>query len=68
MQKECIPFETVIKPETLARAYVPFQKFCYIYEGEKGLVRGTIFPELYSPYCKNPMKECKDMKECKKCK
>lgn len=72
MQKEnncgCVGFETTINPATLARAYVPFQSFCSVYEGDKGLLRGTVFPELYSSYCKNPMKECKEKKACKACK
>lgn len=36
----------------LARAYVPFQVMDKIYEPWKGLMRGTIFPELYDPYPK----------------
>lgn len=59
--KSCIPFETIIEVNSLARAYVPFQKFCSMYNGEKGLVRGTVFPELYRTYCK------KNKKSCKKC-
>lgn len=58
----CVPYETVIEPDGLAKAYVPFQKFCSMYSGEKGLVRGTVFPELFSPYCK------KSKESCNKCK
>lgn len=36
----------------LARAYVPFQKICGIYEKEEALIKGTIFKGLSSPYCK----------------
>ena len=36
----------------LARAYVPFQIFEKIYEPQKALMKGTIFPELYDPYPK----------------
>jgi len=36
----------------LARAYIPFQIMDKIYEPWKGLMRGTIFPELYDPYPK----------------
>lgn len=48
--KKCIPQETVIYNVNLAKAYVPFQKFCTIYSPMEGLKKGTIFPELYSPY------------------
>lgn len=34
----------------LARAYVPFQKYRERYDHMKGLMRGTIFPELDMPY------------------
>lgn len=59
-QKDCIPYEEVIYVDELARAYVPFQKYCDILSPTNSLIRGTVFPELYKPYCK------KD-KECKKC-
>lgn len=35
----------------LAMAYVPMQQWNEIYEGEKALERGTIFPELDLPFC-----------------
>lgn len=34
----------------LARAYVPFQQYTRRFEPFDGLMRGTIFPELYLPY------------------
>ncbi|HHU50681.1 MAG TPA: spore coat associated protein CotJA [Firmicutes bacterium] len=34
----------------LARAYVPFQVFSQRWEPLEGLMKGTIFPELYFPY------------------
>lgn len=34
----------------LARAYVPIQMFTTRLEPMEGLMRGTIFPELYMPY------------------
>jgi len=41
----------VMGPEfKLARAYVPYQVFYKVYEPMKGLMKGTIFPELYRPY------------------
>lgn len=46
----CIPQETCIKNVKLAAAYVPFQKMCSILYPMEALRRGTIFPELYSPY------------------
>lgn len=48
--ENCIPQETTIKDVKLARAYVPFQKMCSIFSPIEALKRGTIFPELYSPY------------------
>lgn len=41
----------VMGPEfELATAYVPYQVMCKVYEPMKGLMKGTIFPELYRPY------------------
>lgn len=34
----------------LARAYIPFQVWSEIWPWEVGLDKGTIFPELFSPY------------------
>ena len=34
----------------LAMAYVPFQQANELYEPEKGLSRGTLFPELDKPF------------------
>ncbi|MGE5632102.1 MAG: spore coat associated protein CotJA [Caulobacteraceae bacterium] len=46
----------VMGPEfKLAEAYVPYQVFCKVYEPMKGLMKGTIFPELYRPYVKEKM-------------
>lgn len=49
-RKTCIPQETVIQNVKLASAYVPFQKMCSMLPIIEGLKKGTIFPELYSPY------------------
>ncbi|HOJ10077.1 MAG TPA: spore coat associated protein CotJA [Clostridiales bacterium] len=49
-QYQCIPQELVIRNVKLARAYVPFQKLCSLYPPEIALHKGTVFPELYSPY------------------
>ncbi|NLY43876.1 MAG: spore coat associated protein CotJA [Clostridiaceae bacterium] len=46
----CIPQETVIRNVKLANAYVPFQNMCNLFSPIEGLKKGTIFPELYSPY------------------
>lgn len=51
----CIPQETVLRNLKLARAYVPFQKFCTIFSPEEGLKKGTAFPELYEPYIHKEM-------------
>ena len=34
----------------LAQAYVPFQVYVNRWDPMKGLMMGTIFPELYRPY------------------
>ncbi len=36
----------------LAEAYVPYQVLQKVYEPMKGLMKGTIFPELVRPYVK----------------
>lgn len=46
----CIPQETVIRNVRLAAAYVPYQKLCTIFSPIEALSKGTVFPELYSPY------------------
>lgn len=38
----------------LAHAYVPFQYLMCVYPPQKGLERGTIFPELDRPYGADP--------------
>jgi hypothetical protein len=61
----CIPQETVIKDVRLAQAYVPYQKLCTLFSPIEGLKRGTIFPELYSPY-QGEDKNCNPLKSNKK--
>lgn len=46
----CIPQETVIRNVRLAAAYIPYQKLCTIFSPLEALSKGTVFPELYSPY------------------
>ncbi len=46
----CIPQETVIRDVRLAAAYVPYQNLCTLFSPIEALKRGTVFPELYSPY------------------
>ena len=46
----CIPQETMIGDVRLATAYVPYQKLCTLFSPIEALKRGTVFPELYSPY------------------
>jgi len=36
--------------EKLARAYVPIQQYGRIFTPEEALIKGTLFPELWSPY------------------
>jgi hypothetical protein len=51
-QGTCIPQETEIRNVKLANAYVPWQKFCGTYSPIESLRKGTVFPELHSPYHK----------------
>lgn len=53
----CIPQEMVIKNVRLAAAYVPFQKLCTLLSPIEALSKGTVFPELYSPYNKTKKKK-----------
>jgi Spore coat associated protein JA (CotJA). len=46
----CLPQEAVIKNVRLATAYVPFQKLDTLFSPIEALKRGTVFPELCSPY------------------
>ncbi|MVB09586.1 Spore coat associated protein JA (CotJA) [Caprobacter fermentans] len=47
----CLPNRTSFPAETpVAMAYVPFQHFDTTYPAERGLVYGTIFPELNKPF------------------
>jgi hypothetical protein len=59
----CIPQETVIEGVRLAAAYVPFQKFCTHFSPLEGLMKGTAFPELVSPYDGREYKYKMGMKE-----
>lgn len=60
----CIPYEEYIKVDRLARAFVPFQYLCSIYDMDEGLIKGTIFPELASPYCKGDSNLMKEENPC----
>lgn len=61
----CIPYETTIKDVRLAMAYVPYQKLCTLLSPMEALSKGTIFPELYSPYSgkKKKTNKCLDKEE-----
>ena len=48
----CAPYDPIIHVDSLARAYVPYQKMCNLFTLEESLVNGTVFPELYKPYMK----------------
>lgn len=47
-QPVCFPIDEAC-PQ-LAVAYVPIQPWGPVYEPEKGLEKGTIFPPLWKPY------------------
>ena len=60
----CVPQETSIRDVRLAAGYVPYQKFCTMFSPLESLMKGTVFPELYSPYegkdkKSTPTKGCK---------
>ncbi|MGB4042258.1 MAG: spore coat associated protein CotJA [Bacillota bacterium] len=42
----------------LARAYIPFQRYGQVWSPAEGLRRGTIFPELFSPYIPRDKGSC----------
>lgn len=47
----CAPNTSFIKSEFVpAMAYVPWQNFTKVYETDKALEVGTIFPELDKPF------------------
>jgi hypothetical protein len=57
MNENCIaPYTIPFMPlmPKYAHAYVPFQTLTNVYPPEKGLVQGTIFPELDAPYGSDP--------------
>ena len=45
--------ENSILSMNLAQMYIPIQTISSIYPPSEGLEKGTIFPELYMPYCKH---------------
>lgn len=47
---EIIPESTFPAKISLAMAYVPYQRFERLYDGEKALERGTLFEELDLPF------------------
>jgi len=46
----CVPQEMMIDNVRLAAAYVPYQQMCELFNPLEALMKGTAFPELYSPY------------------
>jgi hypothetical protein len=55
-QINCVPQETSIRDVRLAAGYVPYQKFCTTFSPLESLMKGTAFPELYSPFEGNDRK------------
>lgn len=47
---KCMPQENIIRNVRLATAYVPYQRLCTLFKPLEALSKGTVFPELYSPY------------------
>lgn len=54
-QPVCYPIDEAC-PQ-LARAYVPIQPWGPVFEPERGLAKGTIFPPLVRPYEPMPKKK-----------
>ncbi len=63
----CIPQETTIQCVQLAASYVPFQKFCGNWPPLGSLMAGTIFAELFSPYCKREYVNLEPEITCQMC-
>ncbi len=47
---DCISQEFVISDVRLAQAYIPYQFLCKLFNPVDSLKTGTAFPELYSPF------------------
>lgn len=47
---ECIQTEGLYPPARLAQAYVIWQKYGRTFTPAEALEKGTLFPDLYSPY------------------
>lgn len=47
---ECVGFDEIIRPASLAVAYIPKQIVCKLYSPCEALAAGTAFPELDKPY------------------
>lgn len=64
------PFDTIYDKQTVAMAYVPWQKFSKMPENlEAAYQEGTIFPELIKPFTGkrvNPS-QANNIAACKKC-
>ena len=60
----CNSIESPIRNVCLAHAYVPFQKLCRLFTPIESLMKGTAFPELFSPYAK---REFAEPEKCPKC-
>jgi hypothetical protein len=48
---QCTGWETPVDAPWSAEAYVPEQYLCSLFGEEEGLVKGTVFPQLYRPLC-----------------
>ncbi len=46
----CCTLKTFPKEISVAMAYVPFQQWCDVYQCDKALCQGTIFPVLDLPF------------------
>lgn len=46
----CFPKMESAKDMTLAMAYVPWQQYGNVFEPDKALQKGTLFPDLWKPY------------------
>lgn len=51
-KRECVSYaaSSCLNNKPIAMAYVPWQHFNSVYEPDKALMCGTIFPELNKPF------------------
>lgn len=51
MSKNCYESYKVFNPNIYAKAYIVLQPYEHLFNLDEGFEAGTIFKDLYSPYC-----------------